>query len=363
MLDDVQSLANRLDPSPVETLTPARGLPPDPSLMFPNRRPAVLRNPIRLCTVVVDAEEDFDWANPAQGVPQTTTNMLHIRTLQEILSSYRIRPTYLLTYPIMDVREIVKLLRYGVDRGECDIGVQLHPWVTPPFDSGQMATTSFAGSLAPEVEERKLVELARKFVECFGHSPRMYRAGRYGLGTNSTALLERLGFTIDTSVAPRTNYALVGGPDFTQYGYSPFWFGKQSSLLEVPLCRDVVGWAGRLAPPLYKALSNPSLDHVPALAALTRLRCAERITLSPEGNDLGAMIRLVRHLVAQDVQIFVVSLHSSSLSIGQNPYVQSSYDLRHLYDRLSGILDFMTRKLSMQFTALADLPSFLHTPT
>jgi hypothetical protein len=330
--------------------------------MFPNRRPAVLRKPIRICTVVVDAEEDFDWANPAQGVPQTTSNMLHIRTLQEILSSYKVRPTYLLTYPIMDVREIVKLVRYGVDRGECDIGVQLHPWVTPPFDGDQTATTSFAGSLAPEVEERKLVELARKFTECFGQPPKMYRAGRYGLGVNSAALLERLGFTIDTSVAPRTNYAPVGGPDFTQYGYSPFWFGKQSSLLEVPLCRDVVGWGGVFAPRLYKALSKPAMTQIPALAAVSRLRFAERITLSPEGNDLGAMTRLVRQLVAQDIQIFVLSLHSSSLTIGRNPYVQSNYDLRHLYDRLSGILDFMTRKFSMQFTALADLPSFLQTP-
>ena len=327
--------------------------------LFPNRRLAVVKGERPICTIVVDAEEDFDWMNPRRGVQMTTTNMLHTHTLQEIANAYGIRPTYLLTYPILEVPEIVKQLTYRMERGECDVGAQLHPWVTPPYDEYITDEHSFAGNLAPEFEYRKIMELKLKFTECFGKPPLMYRAGRYGLGDNSCAILESLGFRIDTSLAPRTDYRASGGPDYTDHGYRPFWFGGERNLLEIPLCRDIVGWAGTMAPPLYRKLSTSVF---PALATAARLRCAERITLSPEGNDLKAMTRLVRRLYGAGERIFVVSLHSSSLTIGQNPYVQSKYDLRHLYDRLSGILDVMARDYATRFTGLLDIPAHLQAP-
>ena len=335
---------------------------PGPRVHFLNRTPAVTAANTPVCTIVVDAEEDFDWAHPQEGVQHTSANMLHIRLLQEIAGAYGARPAYLLTYPILQSAEIVKLLRTRVERGDCEVGVQLHPWVTPPFSKGRGLATSFAGSLPPELERLKLLELRRKFIECFGTTPLMYRAGRYGLGENSARLLEELGFSIDTSVAPRTDFAATGGPDFSDYGSAPFWFGQRDRLLEVPLCRDVVGWSGRFAPALYQSLSQPRLAPLHILALATRLRAVERITLSPEGNDLPAMKRLVRSLHAAGSRVFVVSLHSSSLTVGRNPYVRSEYDLRHLYDRLSGILDFMLREFSMRFSSLSRLPSLLQPP-
>ena len=330
--------------------------------MFPNQRLASVKGDQALCTVVVDAEEDFDWMNPQRGVHTTTSNMLHTDILQELAGAYGIRPTYLLTYPIMDVPEIVSRLTCRLERGECDVGVQLHPWVTPPYDDRSAVANSFAGSLAPELEYRKLLALKEKFIACFGQSPLMYRAGRYGLGVNSCAMLESLGFQIDISMAPRTDYNANGGPDYTGYGYHPFWFGQSRDLLEIPLCRDVVGWAGDLAPSVYQRLAAPGLSSLPALGVAARLRCAERITLSPEGNDLGAMTRLVRRLYQAGQRIFVVSLHSSSLAIGRNPYVQSAYDLRYFYDRLSGILDVMAREYAMNFVSLAEIPERLQSP-
>lgn len=288
--------------------------------------------------------------------------MLHTNTLQELASAYGVRPTYLLTYPVLEDSEIINKLAYRIERGECDVGVHLHPWVTPPYDDCVTGANSYPGSLDPSLEYRKLLELKSKFTACFGHSPLIYRAGRYGLGANSCTMLESLGFRIDTSMAPRTDYRNGGGPDYTGYGHRPFWFGRERDLLEIPLCRDVVGWAGGMAPAVYHNISASSLARTSGLAIAARLRCAERITLSPEGNDLGAMMRLVRRLHDAGERIFVISLHSSSLAVGRNPYVQSKYDLRHLYDRLSGILDCMAREYAMQFTALSDIPSCLQAP-
>lgn len=330
--------------------------------VFPGMRPVVLKDDTAVCTIVVDAEEDFDWRNPVYGAQHTTGNMLNTRILQEIAGAYGVAPAYLLTYPILDAPEVVQVLRRRIERGECEAGVQLHPWVTPPFDHGSAAATSFAGNLAPELERRKLVELTRKFQECFGAAPRMYRAGRYGLGEHSADLLAELGFTIDTSLAPRTNFASEGGPDYSGYGYRPFWFGAGARLLEAPLCREVVGWSGRWAPGVLRALAAPPLDRLHVSAIATRVRCAERITLSPEGNDLAAMIRLVRRLHAAGQRLFVLSFHSSSLAAGRNPYVRTKAQLHYFYDRLSGILDFMASQLAMRFTSLSRLPDLLAPP-
>ena len=355
-----------MSPAPPASMPPAStprsaGLR-DRHLAFSNASPAVPRPGPPVCAIAVDAEEDFDWLNPVYGTRHTAGNMGHIRTLQEIAAAYRLVPTYLLTYPILDSPEVVSLLRRRLERGECEAGVQLHPWVTPPYDAGSASATSFAGYLAPELERRKLMELVRKFTECFGFAPSMYRAGRYGLGEQSIDLLEELGFTIDTSLAPRTSFAAEGGPDFSGFDYRPFWFGKRSRVLELPLCREVVGWSGALAPALYRAALAPGLARLRLPAMVTRARCAERITLSPEGNDIAAMRRLVRRLLGAGQRLFALSFHSSSLVAGRNPYVQTKADLHGFYDRLSAILEFMADGCGMRFSPLSGMPAALLPP-
>lgn len=315
-----------------------------------------------VCTVVIDAEEDFDWGTPVQGTSHSTANMANVKTLNTIFDAYGLVPAYLLTYPVLEDREVVRIIRRQIERGSCVIGIQLHPWVTPPFAGPPTARSSFAANLGDDLEERKLVALTEKFAAVFGFAPRVYRAGRYGLSTRTAGLLEKHGFTIDTSVAPRTSFIAEEGPDYTEYDCQPFWFGERRSLLEVPLCRSVVGWAGLAAPALYRRMTGPRLTslHVPSI--LTRSRCAERITLSPEGNDIAAMHRLVRGLRHRGQGVLPLSFHSSSLRVGRNPYVQSRADLHAFYDRLSAMLDWLASDIGCQFANIEQIPSFLVPP-
>jgi hypothetical protein len=315
------------------------------------------------CGVAIDAEEDFDWDKPVFGTPCSTECMRHIRDVQVILSAYGIAASYLLTYPVLEDLEAVRILRRYVERGECDVGVQLHPWVTPPFDGDQRTEVSFSGNLKPELELRKMAALSAKFMERFGVPPRIYRAGRYGLSEHTACRLEELGFVIDTSLAPRTDFSAVGGPNYSDYGYEPFWFGENGTLLELPLCRDIVGWSGRAAPGLYKLANRPMMHGLRLSSLITRSRAAERITLSPEGNDVRAMIRLVRGLLRAGIRLLVLSFHSSSLTVGRNPYVRNRAELHHFYDRLSGVLDFIACQSNTQFLNLIDMPALLERPT
>ena len=331
---------------------------PGPHL-FPAARP-IANLPARpVCSLAIDAEEDFDWDTPVHGTRYSTGCMRHLHDLQTIVSAYGLLPTYLLTYPVLEDEDVMCILDRLSASGQCDVGIQLHPWVNPPFDENDGAHASYVGSLTPESEERKLLALMAKFEQRFGRPPRIFRAGRYGVGPRTAGLLERNGFVIDTSLAPRTDFSDEGGPDFSGYDYNPFWFGAERALLELPLCRSLVGWGGTLASPLYRAVSRPPLKQLHLRSVLSRLRYAERVTLSPEGNDVAEMARLLRHLVDDGQRIVSLSFHSSSLAVGSNPYVQTKAELHLFYDRLSAILDAMAGQLNFTFHALADIPRLL----
>lgn len=319
----------------------------------------VLRTIPALCTLIVDAEEDFDWDHPVQGTVYTTEHIRHINVLHDILDSYSATPTYLLTYPVLDDADAVRVLRREYDRGRCDLGIQLHPWVTPPFEDGTERQESYSGNLGAGLEERKLLCLIARFEAVFGRRPVVYRAGRYGLGRRTGALLEELGFRVDTSIAPRTDFSSEGGPDYRHIDCNPFWFGTERRLLEVPLCRSIIGWSGTLAPAVYRATAGNRKDGARALGILTRARCVERITLSPEGNDFNAMRRLALALMARGQRVFALSFHSSSLYPGRNPYVRTRADLHEFYDRLSAVLTFMAEMMRAEFVTTSHLPERL----
>ena len=323
---------------------------------FPDPAPARARTATPACTVAIDAEEDFDWLRPLPDTQYSTISMRNTEPLYDIFSAYGIVPAYLVTYPVLEDADAVRSLRRRAGRGECVLGLQLHPWVTPPFDGTAAIAGSFAGNLTPGIEEQKLLTLARRFVACFGAPPRIFRAGRYGLGPATPALLEKHGIEIDVSLAPRTSFAAEGGPDFSGFDCGPFWFGRARRLLEIPLCRSIIGWGGAAGRRAYGRFAHP------ALAALaSRLRWAERVTLSPEGNDEAAMRRLVRRLRARGQSLFALSFHSTSLGIGGNPYVQSKAELHGFYDRLSAVLDGMARA-GFGFVDLLGVPALLAPP-
>jgi hypothetical protein len=340
-----------------------------PPALFPGVRPARLPAGAArpLCGVLIDAEEDFDWRRPVQGVAYDLGGMRTLSDLHAILGAYGAVPTYLLTYPVLRDADIVAALRGRLARGQCRLGIQLHTWVTPPFGEGTDARDSFAANLTEAQEEQKLLALMRLFRDAFGEPPTMFRAGRYGLGPNTPALLEKHGFQVDTSLAPRTSFGDEGGPDFSAEEFSAFWFGRARRLLELPLCRSIVGWGGGAAARAYRRLAvarpptgpapRPVSRVVPALLAWSR--CAERVTLSPEGNDVAAIGRLVTSLLGRGERVLALSLHSSSLSVGGNPYVRSRADLHRFYDRLSATLDMLAGRHAVGFVDVAALPALL----
>jgi len=278
--------------------------------------------------VVVDTEEEFDWSRPHS---RSCTGVEHIRhqdRAQSILERYGIRPTYVVDYPVASQEAAYRPLREWLIDGKCLIGTHLHPWVNPPFEEEVSAWNSYAGNLPARLEREKLTRLTEVIATNFGGRPTVYRAGRYGIGPATGGILEELGYEIDSSVVPFTDFHHDGGPDFSGFDAAPFWFGPSGGVLEIPL---TVGWCGRLrtyAGALQsRVLSDRSIRlHVPGVFA--RLRLLERIRLTPEGNSLAEMKRLTATLLRAGQQLFVLSYHSPSVVPGNTPYVRDTTELQ-----------------------------------
>ncbi|WP_428493058.1 glycosyltransferase [Rhodopila sp.] len=317
----------------------------------PIRPPA---GPPILC-IIVDAEEEFHWGRPVSARNNQTSSIRYQNRAHEVFSCYDARPTYLVTYPIASDPSAASVLRDYLADGRCDIGAQLHPWVTPPFNAETHERQSFPGNLPTALEREKLHRLTGTVRETFNLQPKVYKAGRYGFGPSSASLLEDEGFEVDTSLMPRTRYSHMGGPDFSAFGYTPFWFGADRRLLELPVTRDLTGLLARQLPAAYAIAERKPFRAIRAAGLLARARVLERVTLSPEGSDLAAMLRLTRSLLRRGERIFTLSYHSPSLQPGNTPYVRNPRDLAEFLDRISGFLSFFRDELGGVFLSPQEL--------
>jgi phosphatidylinositol alpha-1,6-mannosyltransferase len=335
------------------------GLPP--ASPFPHPEPITGYDGPPLLAVVVDAEEEFEWADPLAPQPRGTVSIRSQRAAHELFSHYAIKPTYLVTYPLASEPVPIGVLREFLAEGLCDIGAQLHPWVTPPLTTAQSETHSYAGNLPIDLEREKLRRLVDAIETAYGRRPTAYKAGRYGFGPNTSSLLEAEGFEVDTSLIPRSSYRRSGGMDFTSFDYQPFWFGNQRRLLELPITRALTGLLSRRWPGLHRLAESRPLQSLHAGGLLARAGLLERITLSPEGSDLQAMCRLTRTLLARGTRIFTVTYHSPSLEPGHTPYVRNERDLAMFFDQLSGFFSFFRDEIGGRFDTIAGLRETLLT--
>jgi len=191
-----------------------------------------------------------------------------------------------------------------------------------------------------------LVRLTRSIEENVGVRPRIYKAGRYGVGRATARILAELRYEIDVSVVPGTDLSRKFGPDFTHCRASPYWFGKDPALLEIPLS---IGYTGLLADTgamAYALTMNERLKalHVPGI--LARLRLIERISLTPEGVSFEELKRLTRVLLRKGHRGFNFTYHSPSLLPGNTPYVKNELDLREFLGRIEQYLEFFAREVS-----------------
>ncbi len=306
-------------------------LRPREFLRLPPSHPPVL-------LVVIDTEEEFEWG---QGFFREKTGvraMQGIPRFQRLFDEYGVRPTYVVDYPIATKPDGYGALKEFQDSGRAVIGTHLHPWVNPPFEETPSDLLSYPGNLPAALERKKLLVLTDAIEATFGRRPTIYKAGRYGIGGNTAATLEALGYEIDLSVCPGLDSRADGGPDFTSFRPEPYRFG--AGLLEIPSTAAFVGPLHRLGPSLRR-LSGTAVGRALRMKAiLSRLRALDRLRVSPEEFDLAQQVRVTRALLRRGVRVINLTFHSPSATPGYTTLVRDDAELDAFLGRLRGYFEF-----------------------
>lgn len=278
--------------------------------------------------VTVDVEEDFDWSQPLARENIAVDSAVRLRKFQEFCEHAGVKPAYLVDYPVARSTIAQDILGTAVSAGKADVGLQLHPWVTPPHREEVNPANSFAGNLPPGLERDKLATLAKTVRDNFAADARIYRAGRYGIGPNTVAMLASEGIAIDSSVRAYYDYSDENGPDFSHSGPHPVWLDDERRVMEIPFTTVFSGALRANGVQWYRRLSRwPALRGAAARAGLLN-----RIPLTPEGVSVAEAKAAIDHALADDLPILNFAFHSPSLVPGNTPYVRDNADLDAFYD-------------------------------
>ncbi len=293
----------------------------------PNCVPAVDQSAKRskpVSLVTVDVEEQFDWENI--GSDFEIPDPYWLRIFHEQAVKRKVKPLYVVTYQILTSAPYVEMLKNWHERDECELGIHLHGWNTPPVLSENNSFYSFQCNVPPELENYRLSTLCDLFENVFGMRPLYHRAGRYGVGRLTFKFLQENGVKVDLSPSPPFDYAPIGGVNFKNFSNSPFWVGAQDDVLCIP-CSGMRFLRG---PDWVTGLSKPYLKE----------RFGKAVRLSPEDNPLSRLQIIGEQLIKNGSDKLVLSIHSTSLVPRATPYAKTKEDALNLADRLFDFVDW-----------------------
>jgi hypothetical protein len=307
-------------------------------------------------TVFVDTEEEFDWDAPLTRDAHATTAIAALPEAHRRFADRGVPLTFMVDYPIATDPHAVDMVHAALADGVSAVGTQLHAWVNPPFDEPLSPANSYAGNLPPALEAAKLDALGDAITTAFGAAPRVYRAGRYGIGPATMALLAARDYRIDSSMRARYSYARDDGPDFRAIGNHAFRVGD---LVELPLTTVFTGRAARGGVRLYERLGAMPKGR----GLFARAGLLSRVALTPEDMPLDDALEAVAVAVGEGVRVLNFSFHSPSLAPGHTPYVRDAADLaafHRWWDRIITDLarrDVRAASLDALIVASAALPA------
>jgi hypothetical protein len=293
-----------------------------------------------ILVMAVDTEEEFDWAKGFDKESTGVTHFEYIHLLQDIFSEYKVKPEYIVDFPIASQEfAISKLLQYYHD-GAANLGVHLQSWVNPPFDEETTSYNSYANNLRAALEREKFLRLQEAFQKAVGVPASVFKAGRYGIGANTQVLLESEGFEIDLSSGAGFDLRPSGGPDFSHANPNPYWFGRDRRLLGLPTTGGFFGPLSSFGPLINGDISQYSLPAQFSCRLLSAAHLSQRARLSPEGFSLRDLKGLTKSLLNDGVKVFSFSLHSPSVKPGCTPYVRTVADREAMFKVIRSYFDY-----------------------
>ncbi len=306
--------------------------------------------------VVVDTEEDWldEWDRPTSVSNISVLPEVH----EELFAPLGVRPTYLLTYPVVTDSECSAIFRALLARNDCEVGAHVHNWTSPPFTEADRRKKSYHTDVESDVERKKIADLAGVIEGEIGVRPVTFKGGRWGANGRTIRHLEDLGFKTDTSVQPVTDLSgNSDGPDFMDAPFHPYFPSHEDILvpdpeadperavLELPV---TVGFKnpdfeGQLAL-MKRVLGNPVLPRLRTVGIMHFLGLMRRIKLSQETSTVREMKQVVDAALARKHAVLNLTFHSCVLKVGCSPYSRKPAETAAGRKRLGEILEYIVRE-------------------
>jgi len=306
--------------------------------------------------VGIDTEGDNQW-DAAARVHQQFSNIYALPRLHTLFARHGIRPTYVITYPVAKDRRSADVLGDLVSGGDCEIGAHHHAWETPPCTEDDRRRHPYASMLPRAQFDRQLASLTAAIEEGVGVRPVSYRSGRFGFSATHVATLERLGYLVESSVAPLFYESHKGGPEFVEAPLTPYFLSYDSAtrpgtsaLLEVPVSCGLDRRLPRMVQHAYARVARPYFTK----RALRALRIVKLRWLRPSYSSLADMTSLARTLTRANEPVLNLLFHSSEAIVGGSPYNRTEAELEAFFDRLERFFVFATRELGAIPATLAE---------
>ncbi|MBE0568165.1 MAG: hypothetical protein IH577_00610 [Deltaproteobacteria bacterium] len=294
-------------------------------------------------TVTIDTEED-NWSN--YGSAPVLSNIGKIPELQKLFDRYGVKPNYLISYPVATDKDSIAILRGIMDDGRCEIGTHLHTWNTPPFEEEKTPRNTMLSNLDKDLQFRKLETLHAKIAENFRFEPVTFRSGRWGFDRTVARNIQRLGYKVDTSVSPYSNWEKYHGPDFSDVSPKPGKFrlddggDPEKWIMEVPATIGFLQDNYERCNRLMKTISGSALRHFRLLGILDKMKLLNKVCLSPEPDTAESMIGLVESMKRNNYRVLNLFFHSTSLQHGLNHFTKTAEEAAELRKRIGRFLEY-----------------------
>jgi peptidoglycan/xylan/chitin deacetylase (PgdA/CDA1 family) len=297
--------------------------------------------------VGIDTEGDNQW-DAAARANQRFENIYALPRLHALFVKHGVRPTYVITYPVAQDPRSADVLRGLLAGGDCEIGAHHHAWETPPCTEEDVRRHPYASALPRTQFEAQLASLTDAIAQAVGTRPVSYRSGRFGFSAAHVAGLERLGYRVESSVAPLFYESHKGGPAFVEAPLTPYFLAYDSAttagtsdVLEVPVS---AGLDRRLPRWIQHAYARAPWPYN-TKRILRALRIARMRWLRPSYSSLDDMIALARDLARSQEPVLNLLFHSSEAIVGGSPYNRTPGELDAFLERLDRFLAFAIRDL------------------
>jgi hypothetical protein len=224
-------------------------------------------------------------------------------------------------------------------------------------------------NLPADLQLAKLRCLTVALEDAFDFTPRVFRAGRYGLGRDTVAALACCGYRVDSSVSPFINLEEFDhGPTFVGAPVTPYRMAPgrdvrepapDGDLVEIPLSYGFSRGPFSVWDPARRLLEAAPFRwfHLAGLAAHAGL--VKRLVLCPELASVDDMLTLSRRLLEHGVRHLHVSWHSPTLTPGLSPFAATAADVARIYASVEAYLEGLSRLTPLTFTTVSEAAALL----